>query len=162
MKTKEACEVLVYQTSMQIRKEKADLIVPTRWVRTNKHDGLVRLVAQGFKTQDVGSIPAGCTNGQCNSREYLLNSLRALQFCSFGQGHQERLFQWQVGRQRDLLGSTEGRFTRCEARATFASKESNIRFCRSSQVVLVGIERPFAFRRLAGEQIRTSIVLFTQ
>ena len=59
---KEACEVLDYQTSMEIRKNKADLIIPTRWVRTNKNDGLVdkdflaksRLVVQGFKDKALG------------------------------------------------------------------------------------------------------------
>ena len=49
--------------SARIRREKTDLIVPTRWVRTNKNDGLVdqpfkaksRLVVQGFKDKMLGA-----------------------------------------------------------------------------------------------------------
>ena len=60
--SKEACEVLDLKTSLQVRKEKADLVIPTRWVRRNKHDGLVdqpflaksRLVVQGFKDKALG------------------------------------------------------------------------------------------------------------
>ena len=61
-KSKEACDVLDVADSRKLRKEKPDLIVPTRWVRTNKHDGLVgqpflaksRLVVQGFKDKSLG------------------------------------------------------------------------------------------------------------
>ena len=60
--SKEACEVLDLKTSLQVRKKKADLVIPTRWVRTNKHDGLInqpflaksRLVVQGFKDKALG------------------------------------------------------------------------------------------------------------
>eukprot|EP00435_Cladocopium_sp_Y103_P040884 s349_g11.t1 len=38
---KEACDVLSLAESLEVRKHKPDLIVPSRWVRTNKHDGLV-------------------------------------------------------------------------------------------------------------------------
>ena len=49
--------------SERIRRSKPDLIIPTRWVRTNKNDGLVgqefkaksRLVVQGFKDKALGS-----------------------------------------------------------------------------------------------------------
>eukprot|EP00435_Cladocopium_sp_Y103_P033942 s1186_g8.t1 len=59
---KQACDVLSLEESLRIRREKPDLIVPTRWVRTNKHDGLVgkeflaksRLVVQGFKDKSLG------------------------------------------------------------------------------------------------------------
>ena len=62
-KSKEACEVMDPSRSAQIRRDKPDLIVPTRWVRTNKHDGLVgqpfkaksRLVVQGFKDKMLGA-----------------------------------------------------------------------------------------------------------
>ena len=60
--SKEACEVLDMKESEDIRRNKADLIVPTRWVRANKNDGLVdkdflaksRLVVQGFKDRSLG------------------------------------------------------------------------------------------------------------
>lgn len=50
------------EESREIRKNKADLIVPSRWVRTNKNDGLIgkdflaksRLVVQGFKDKALG------------------------------------------------------------------------------------------------------------
>ena len=59
---KEAVDVLDLSTSLALRREKSDLIVPTRWVRTNKHDGLVdkpvlaksRLVVQGFRDKSLG------------------------------------------------------------------------------------------------------------
>ena len=62
--SKEACEVLDMKESEDIRRNKADLIVPTRWVGTNKNDGLVdkdflaksRLVVQGFKDRSWGTI----------------------------------------------------------------------------------------------------------
>ena len=52
----------VSELSEKVRREKPDLIIPTRWVRTNKHDGLVgkevlaksRLVVQGFKDKSLG------------------------------------------------------------------------------------------------------------
>ena len=61
-RSKEACDVLELGESKKLRRDKPDLIVPTRWVRTNKHDGLVdqpflaksRLVVQGFKDKSLG------------------------------------------------------------------------------------------------------------
>ena len=61
-RSKEACDVLELGESKRLRRDKPDLIVPTRWVRTNKHDGLVdqpflaksRLVVQGFKDKSLG------------------------------------------------------------------------------------------------------------
>ena len=59
---KEAVEVLSMKSSQEVRQRCPDLIVPTRWVRTDKHDGLVdkpflaksRLVVQGFKDKSLG------------------------------------------------------------------------------------------------------------
>ena len=59
---KEACDVLSLGESLKVRRSKPDLIVPTRWVRTNKNDGLVgadflaksRLLVQGFKDKSLG------------------------------------------------------------------------------------------------------------
>ena len=59
---KEAVTVVGLEESKDIRRKKADLIVPTTWVRTNKHDGLIgkdflakwRLVVQGFKDKALG------------------------------------------------------------------------------------------------------------
>lgn len=59
---KEAVEVMDPSTSREIRQNKPDLIVPTRWVRTNKNDGMEkaefkaksRLVVQGFKDKSLG------------------------------------------------------------------------------------------------------------
>ena len=61
-KTKDACDIVSPELSEKVRREKPDLIIPTRWVRTNKHDGLVgkeflaksRLVVQGFKDKSLG------------------------------------------------------------------------------------------------------------
>ncbi|CAE7608486.1 unnamed protein product [Symbiodinium necroappetens] len=52
-----ACDMLSLEKSRDIGKNKADLIIPTRWVRTNKNDSIYgadflaksRLVVQGFK-----------------------------------------------------------------------------------------------------------------
>ena len=60
--SKGACEVLSLEASREIRKSKADLIIPTRWVRTNKNDNIFgaeflaksRLVVQGFKDRSLG------------------------------------------------------------------------------------------------------------
>ena len=61
---KEACEVISLAESQRIRQTKADLVIPTRWARTNKHDGLEgksfkaksRLVVQGFKDKSLGQF----------------------------------------------------------------------------------------------------------
>ena len=61
-KEKEAVEVLSLRDSDAIREDHPDLIIPTRWVRTNKNDGIVgapflaksRLVVQGFKDKSLG------------------------------------------------------------------------------------------------------------
>lgn len=58
----EAVEVLDMRSSQEVRQWCPDLIVPTRWVRTDKNDGLVdkpflaksRLVVQGFKDKSPG------------------------------------------------------------------------------------------------------------
>ena len=60
--SKGACDVLDEKDSARIRREKPDLVIPTRWVRTNKNDGIVgkdflaksRLVVQGFKDRSLG------------------------------------------------------------------------------------------------------------
>ena len=62
--SKDACSVLSPADSAEIRSTKPDLIAPTRWVRTNKNDGLVgqnfkaksRLVVQGFKDKALGAF----------------------------------------------------------------------------------------------------------
>ena len=62
--SKGACEVLSLGKSREIRKSKADLIIPTRWVRTNKNDNIYgadflaksRLVVQGFKDRALGQF----------------------------------------------------------------------------------------------------------
>ena len=59
---KGAIEILDDVTSRKIRSDHPDLVIPTRWVRTNKAEGLEgqsfvaksRLVAQGFKDKSLG------------------------------------------------------------------------------------------------------------
>eukprot|EP00435_Cladocopium_sp_Y103_P025818 s3297_g6.t1 len=59
---KEAVEVLNERRSREVREMYPELIIPTRWVRTNKNDGLEkqpflaksRLVVQGFKDKSLG------------------------------------------------------------------------------------------------------------
>ena len=59
---KKACDVLTVEESEEIRRSKPELIVPTRWVRTNKNEGVAdadfkaksRLVVQGFRDKALG------------------------------------------------------------------------------------------------------------
>ena len=59
---KKACDVLTVEESEKVRRNNPELIVPTRWVRTNKNDGIAdadfkaksRLVVQGFKDKALG------------------------------------------------------------------------------------------------------------
>ena len=59
---KEACDVLSLEYSLEVRKQKPDLIVPTRWVRANKAENPAvdpykaksRVVVQGFKDKSLG------------------------------------------------------------------------------------------------------------
>ena len=59
---KDAIEILDEATSKSIRRNHPDLVIPTRWVRTNKAEGLEgqsfvaksRLVVQGFKDKSLG------------------------------------------------------------------------------------------------------------
>ena len=61
-KSKEACDVLSPDESRKIQQNSPELIISTRWVRTNKNDGLQnkeflaksRLVVQGFKDRSLG------------------------------------------------------------------------------------------------------------
>ena len=61
---KGACDVLSVAESDEIFRTKSQCIIPTRWVRTNKNDGLEgkpflpksRLVVQGFKDKSLGSF----------------------------------------------------------------------------------------------------------
>ncbi|CAJ1341757.1 unnamed protein product [Effrenium voratum] len=77
--SKEACEVLSVGESDRIRAEKKDLIITTRWVRTNKADGLIgkefqaksRLVVQGFK-----DIKNAYFSGKSVDREIYLSQPR--------------------------------------------------------------------------------------
>ena len=60
--TKEAVDILSPAESAVIMSEKPDFVISTRWVRTNKHEGLEgkpfkaksRLVVQGFKDKSLG------------------------------------------------------------------------------------------------------------
>ena len=59
---KDACDVLSLEDSLEVRRQKPDLIVPTRWVRANKAENTAvdpykaksRLVVQGFKDKSLG------------------------------------------------------------------------------------------------------------
>ena len=59
---KKACDVLTVEESEEIRRSNPELIVPTRWVRTNKNEGVAdadfkaksRLVVQGFRDKALG------------------------------------------------------------------------------------------------------------
>ena len=63
-----SCDVLSPAESERVRRERPELIIPTRLVRTNKHDGLVdkeclaksRLVVQ-VQASVTGAIQARCT-----------------------------------------------------------------------------------------------------
>lgn len=65
--SKEACEVVDEVTNAKILSQHPDLVIPTRWVRTNKNDGLEgkdflaksRLVVQGFKDKSLGHYRRG-------------------------------------------------------------------------------------------------------
>ena len=88
---KQACDVLSLDESLRIRREKPDLIVPTRWVRTNKHDGWVGKVSKTKALRNTGEMRQRHQQWQ----RRLFSSLRLPPLCAVCQGHQECLLQRQ-------------------------------------------------------------------
>ena len=92
---KEACEVLDLKSSMEVRQSRADLVIPTRWVRTNKNDGLVgkeflaksRLVVQGFKDKSLGEYRRDAPTASAIAESLCLNVCAYYQFCFACEGH---------------------------------------------------------------------------
>ena len=110
-KMKEACEILSAAESRRVRKEKPELIVPTRWVRTTKNDGLVdkgflaksRLVVQGFKDKSLGYYRRDAPTASAVAESICLAVCAYYKFILIAKDiKQER-------GARDLLGASQGR-----------------------------------------------------
>ena len=78
-KSKDACEILRVADSRRIKKEKPDLVIPTRWVRTNQQErrhrrervlGQVEACGPSFQGQEPGLLQARCPDGIGSGREY--------------------------------------------------------------------------------------------
>ena len=87
-----ACEVASLEDSLAVRKNNSEDIVPTRWVRTNKNDGLVdedflaksRLVVQGFKDRALGMYRRDAPTASSLAEAMVLLICAVYQFTLFG------------------------------------------------------------------------------
>ena len=99
---KGACDVLSVAESDEIFRTKSQCIIPTRWVRTNKNDGLEgkpflpksRLVVQGFKDKSLGSFRRDAPTASSLAESLCLVLAAVFGFVIVFQGCQERLFFW--------------------------------------------------------------------
>ena len=136
-KMKEACEILSAAESRRVRKEKPELIVPTRWganqqERRPRRQGLLGKEPAGgprFQGQVPWVLPEGRANSLSGGREHMPSSLLLLQVYPHRQGHQECLLFGQKCWARDLLGASQGRFAWPGARETTQSQEGHLWLC---------------------------------
>eukprot|EP00439_Symbiodinium_sp_Y106_P022669 s217_g2.t2 len=90
-RAKDACDMLSPAESARVRAERPELIVPTRWVRTNKNDGLVakdflaksRLVVQGFKDKALGQYRRDAPTASAMAESVCLAVCVHMQFVLF-------------------------------------------------------------------------------
>ncbi len=85
---KGACEIIGFEESQRILKERPDQVIPTRWVRTNKSDGKPdeeffaksRLVVQGFKDRSLGSFRRDAPTASALAESVCLTLAASFQF----------------------------------------------------------------------------------
>lgn len=86
--SKDARRVLDPAASARVRREKPDLIVPTRWVQTDKNSGLPdldfraksRLVVQGFKDKALGAYRRDAPTASAMAESICLSVIAFYQF----------------------------------------------------------------------------------
>ena len=87
---KQVCDVLTLEEGEEIRRGKPELIVPTRWVRTNKNEGVA--------DESIHSIS--------DSREHFALHVQFLSVHHALQTSQERVLLRKAARSRSVLGAT--------------------------------------------------------
>ena len=164
---KGACEVVSFEESQRILRERPDQVIPTRWVRTNKSEGKPdeeffaksRLVVQGFKDRSLGSFRRDAPTASALAESICLTLVCSLSVRDGLQGHQERLFLRKGFRQRTLSTTTTGRTERCTTRPAAESQEGHLWVFRSSKTFLASVEGAPRERRMERVQIGASTFL---
>ena len=150
-RAKEACDVLDLTTSKRIRQEKPSLIIPTRWVRTNKNDGLIgkdflaksRLVAQGFKDRSLGQYRRDAPTASAIAESICLAVCAHKKFIPLAKDIKNAYFLLlrEGRRERDLPRPSKGRIAWTGPRTIATRQQGDLRLCGGGPTFLAGAQR---------------------
>ncbi|CAE8678310.1 unnamed protein product [Polarella glacialis] len=105
-----AAEIITLENSLTSLEFESDIIVPMRWVRTNKNQGLVdadwlaksRLVVQGFKDRTLGLYRRDAPTASAQAEAMVLQVTASLHFVAFFKDVKNAYFSG-LGLQRRVL-----------------------------------------------------------
>ena len=126
--------------SQRVRQQKADLIIPTRWVRTNKHDGLEgkpskaksRLVVQGFKDKSLGQYRRDAPTASAMAESLCLAICAYMHFTMVAKDVKNAYFSGRSVNREIYLDQPRGGLPGLRPGQLLRARKAIYRFCRSS------------------------------
>jgi hypothetical protein len=154
---KDAVEVLSLEESQRIRRNHPDLIVPTRWVRTKKAEGLEgqafqaksRLVVQGFKDRSLGFYRRDAPTASLLAESICLAVPAFMNFVMVSKDVKNAYFS----------GKSLERDSNLEQPRGGLGQEGRLWFQRSGETCLGCFERPFGKRWIGSKPFGASAFL---